>query len=243
MSREYKPTPIPKFLPRAERRLLRDMQEQLSRSTLTPGPGANHNIVISTTNGVTLPEGTALGQMMYWDGSAWVVTSDVRFIPSFSFPLTVTAAMTVQKTADEAFNISDGGGTDYLLVDTVNGIVRLNNGTCRVESRILLSGGIAVGRISVASSPYNVTATDIHLSVNTNAARTINLPAASAFGGNLSRILIVKDAVGTGADTNNITIVPDGTDTIDQVAANLVINTLRGSERLFSDGVSNWERW
>lgn len=243
MSREYKPTPIPRFLPRPERRLLREMQEQLSRATLTPGPGASRNIVISTTDGVMLPEGTALGQMMYWDGSAWVVTSDVRFIPANAFPFTITSATTIQETADEAFNVSDGSGTDYIKVDTTNGVVYFNNGRMVVNSQALLQGGLGFGRVLVASSPYNVSTTDVHISVNTNSARTINLPAANAFGANIARVIVVKDAVGTGANTNAITITPAGGDTIDQVAASVTITSLRGVLRLVADGVSNWETW
>lgn len=72
------------------------------------------------------------------------------------------------------------------------------------------------------------------VAVDTTAARTINLPAAT-----VQMSVIIKDESG-GADLNNITIVPDGSDTIDGAAANYVMDTALGAITLISDGVSKW---
>jgi hypothetical protein len=191
----------------------------------------------------TLPPGIVVGQMLYWDGTQWVPTSDVSFIPLNSFPFTVRKATTVQETANEAFNISDDLGNDYLKIDTVNGVVYFNNGTIIYNGNLLLNHATGLARVSVASSPFTVTADHVYLGVNTNAARTINLPAANSFSGGTARLLVVKDAVGTGALVNNITLARNGADTIEQVAANKVMNVTRMSLSLLSDGVSNWEIW
>lgn len=88
---------------------------------------------------------------------------------------------------------------------------------------------------TVAVTPYTVGASDGVLLVNTAAARTINLPAAS--GG--KRILDLIDISGL-AETNNITLVPNGADRICGLNINKVLMTNWGTWALISDGVANW---
>lgn len=89
---------------------------------------------------------------------------------------------------------------------------------------------------SITSSPYSVVTGDAQkvLGVNTSTAKTLNLPAASNV-----MCLWIKDVTGSAA-TNNITIAPNGADTIEGVAGNLVINETYSSRTLMSDGVSRW---
>jgi hypothetical protein len=83
--------------------------------------------------------------------------------------------------------------------------------------------------------PYNVLSTDWVVAVNTSSPRTINLPAATT-----KTCVTIKDASGTGGATNNVTITPNGGNTIDGIAGNALINTDRGALILQSDGVSGW---
>jgi len=78
--------------------------------------------------------------------------------------------------------------------------------------------------------------TFVYLIVDTTVARSITLPAASAVSG--GRIYIIKD-LNSNASTNNITITPNGADTIDS-NANLVIDSSSSTTMLVGDGVSNW---
>lgn len=96
----------------------------------------------------------------------------------------------------------------------------------------LLAAGLRVGVASVSSSPYAVAANVVLVAVDTSAARTINLPAATT-----GRVVIVKDATG-GAGANNITINRAGADTIDG-GTSVTINTNRGVVRLVAVG-TNW---
>lgn len=75
------------------------------------------------------------------------------------------------------------------------------------------------------------------VNTDTSAARTINLPAASSV--TAGRYFTFKDKTGDAA-TFNITIVPNGSDTIDEAASSTTVNTSYGSLTLISDGVSNW---
>lgn len=86
------------------------------------------------------------------------------------------------------------------------------------------------------SYPYNVLSTDAQTVqlIDTNAARTINLPAATT-----TMFFMIKDQDGL-AQTNNISIVPNGTDVIDGVNSPYVIDWNYGSIGLVSDGISAW---
>ncbi len=79
--------------------------------------------------------------------------------------------------------------------------------------------------------------TFVVLSVNTAASRTITLPSASAVAA--GRIYIIKDASGS-ANANAISIVPDGSDTLDG-SASQSIDSSYGSLMLIGDGASNWQ--
>lgn len=87
------------------------------------------------------------------------------------------------------------------------------------------------------SSDITASLTGYVYAVDTAAARTIRLPAvdASAQG----RVLLFKDATGTAA-TNNITIAPSGSDTIDGVSANIVLNSNYAALSFVCAGANKW---
>ena len=90
----------------------------------------------------------------------------------------------------------------------------------------------------ITTYPYNVLLTDTNnvLGIQTTAsARTINLPAATNV-----MVVQIKDIQGN-AQTNNITVSPDGSDVIDTAASD-TIDTDFGSVWYISDGSSNWYR-
>lgn len=72
--------------------------------------------------------------------------------------------------------------------------------------------------------------------VNTGASVTFTLPAAN--GVSSGRFYEFKDVTG-GAATHNITLTPDGTDTIDGQGS-YTINVPYGQVRIVSDGTSKW---
>lgn len=92
---------------------------------------------------------------------------------------------------------------------------------------------------AVSSSPYSVTTNDVLLAVDTSSARVINLPSAGSVSA--GRVYIIKDLSGQ-SETNNITIYPSGSDTLDG-ADNLTGATLSsnyGSIFVVSNGFDRW---
>lgn len=91
-------------------------------------------------------------------------------------------------------------------------------------------------RTVFVATNYTVLSDDELLLVDTGAAHTVFLPdATSVIAGHP---LTIKDATGTAAG-NNITLSPFGTQTIDQVAGVLAMNTNKQVVRLVSNG-ANW---
>jgi hypothetical protein len=103
-------------------------------------------------------------------------------------------------------------------------------------SSVNASGTGTITLDTPASFPYSVVSGDAQkvLAIDTSAARTLNLPAATT-----AMFVMVKDKTGS-AQTNNITVAPNGTDTIEGVNASWVISTNRASVGFISDGVSAW---
>jgi len=116
----------------------------------------------------------------------------------------------------------DGGTVDGTTIGgTTPDVVNQTAGT--VKYRLKAAG----------DSPYSVTDSDYIIGVNTTGgAVEIDLQAASSAG--TGRMLIIKD-VGGAAGTNNITIDPNGSETIDGEAT-VVIAANSGSVMLFCDG-------
>ena len=106
----------------------------------------------------------------------------------------------------------------------------------------LTSGGLvnATGTGAITAStpgayPYTVLTSDAQkvLLVDTSAARTLTLPAATN-----PMFVRIKDSSGTAA-AQNITVAAGGSDTIDG-AASVLINSNYGQKGFVSDGVSAW---
>jgi len=122
------------------------------------------------------------------------------------------------------------GSNDLYYKNSSGTAVQITNGGS------LASAGSGVMTFSaIASYPYTVTTGDAQkvLGITTTAARAIALPAAV----NVMWVEL-KDVTGD-ASTYNITITPNGGDTIDG-GANHVINEDFGARVLMSDGVSAW---
>lgn len=91
--------------------------------------------------------------------------------------------------------------------------------------------------IDHTDSPYTVDVeTESVYADSTSGVITVNLPAISS--SNSGKRVSIKDKQGTSS-TNNITVSPDGSNTIDG-ASSFVISLDRDSIVLESDGASEW---
>lgn len=102
------------------------------------------------------------------------------------------------------------------------------------ENQFMISSGLRYDIHSTSSATFNMTTVDgrvMILADTSSNAITVNLPAASE---NSGRVINIKDK-GGNAGTNNITIDPDGSETIDG-AASVAINTNYGSMTVLCDG-------
>jgi hypothetical protein len=84
-----------------------------------------------------------------------------------------------------------------------------------LSAALTLLGQQLYGSTSVTASTYTTVGTDAFLQVNYAGAVTISLQAASARAG---YPVTIKD-ISAAAQTNNITITPNGADTIEGLAS------------------------
>lgn len=122
-------------------------------------------------------------------------------------------------------------GSNLWWINSAGASVQITNGTS-----LATPGTGAIAASVISSYPYTVLTSDAQavLVIDSSAARTLTLPAATN-----AMFLMVKDG-GGAAQTNNITITPDGTDLIDGSNSSYLIDANYGSVGLVSDGVSKW---
>lgn len=123
------------------------------------------------------------------------------------------------------------GSNDLYYVNGSGTSVQITDGSGLVSSSSAL-----VTYKAITTTPYTVLSSDTNkaLVIDTSSAKTLNLPTAAN-----AMYLYFKDQDGTAA-TNNITITPNGSDTIDGVNASITIDENYGSYTLVSDGSSAW---
>lgn len=121
-------------------------------------------------------------------------------------------------------------GGDLYWISPSGSSVQITDGS------VLNNAGL-LGTLVPDSYPYSLVAADSTkvVLVDTSAARTINLPAAS--GGEY--YYYIKDFSGS-AQTNVITISPDGSDEIENSNSDYLIDYNNGSIGIISNGISNW---
>ena len=189
---------------------------------------------IGTTKTVTIPASGKIvmclisgdgdnGTNKYWFDDAKLV--EVGGIPSNTIPLYKVkneSTLSELENKDSIFEVEAGGDSAYKI-----------SGTGVVSSEVGLGNKIT----EVDSATYDLLITDniLHVTYTTTAAVTsLTLPTAQTIA---SRKIVIKDA-GGNANTNNITIDTEGSETIDGENT-LVINGDYDTAILYSDG-SNW---
>ena len=90
--------------------------------------------------------------------------------------------------------------------------------------------------ITESDSPYTLTASDNVIACNHSSAITINLPATSATP--TGKIFTIKDESGS-VSTNNITVTPNGADTIEGTTS-VTINGDYNAIEIYVNDSTGW---
>lgn len=97
---------------------------------------------------------------------------------------------------------------------------------------------VPTSRTAVNNANYTALATDEVVAYTAiSAARTVTLPAASAYP--VGKALVIMDESGGCSATNTITITRAGSDTIDGLTSE-IISTAYGARILYSNGANKW---
>lgn len=138
-----------------------------------------------------------------------------------------------------SFLASFVGAQGEMLIDTTNNRVQVHDGaTPGGFAAAKLSEVITATRTVVADMSYTALTTDRNVAVTSlTAARTITLPAASAYPTGTQ--LLVFDESGACSASNTITVTRAGTDTINGVSS-ASIATAYGYLAVESNGSSRW---
>src|SRR5215471_4414155 len=157
-------------------------------------------------------------------------------------PTTITNASAIIRVQGFTFPIS---GPVFTLpaADGGNGTVLTTNGSGVLSFQPVAAGQtmtVAPSTIAVSQTLADPGANHVLYKVNTSSTITINLPLAPTANAKLT----IKDFTGPGAATNNITIAPSGGQTIEGVAGNQIIATIRGAISLIWSATDNtWIIW
>lgn len=119
--------------------------------------------------------------------------------------------------------------------------IRITEGTNILTTNI--KGSQIVNVTAVASGTHTVLQTDYYLQVTYTATGvvTITLPSIATVGNGF--IIVIKDS-GYNANTNNITVARNGSDSINNVGGNYTINNDGAAIALIANSTtSDWEIW
>lgn len=150
----------------------------------------------------------------------------------------------IYQTSTDAFIVGSGALDQQFRVDTDNGDIYLSalnsvkiepQVETEVRSKIIFQAEVSFIETTPGAYPYTITTGDYSISVDTSAARTINLPATPAAGDQYE----VIDDVGSAA-ANNITVQGNGHNIRGAASATLNTNWIHAT---FRYNGSQWRMW
>jgi len=105
---------------------------------------------------------------------------------------------------------------------------------------VTVTGGLTVNSVQAISSSTDLSTTAYFVAITTGGGTvTLTIPSAQCIVG---RTIIVKDVDGA-ANSYNITIATQGSETIDGTTSDKIINTDRGSVTLICVTSGSWQSY
>jgi hypothetical protein len=186
------------------------------------------------------------GDSIDWQVDYYAGTIFIQDYDASKIPLTASAYLYVGKFLDEkisdisasagAITAKDEGSnlsTNVTSFDFVgSGVTATNSGN---DITVTIPGGISYTRTAVTSTTTS-SVSDRILGVSASAALQIRLPAASGF--TAGQYFTIKDEAGN-ANSNNITILTSGADTIDGTNS-IILESPYAAVNIYSDGSSKF---
>jgi hypothetical protein len=164
-------------------------------------------------------------------------TGYVKYTDQSATPATPTGATIVY--ADSLGRFSQLNSNGFVTTFDSTGITASRIYTVRdVSGKLNMDSRTSYAAFAVSSSPYTILSTDAYSAyfITTTSAITINLPTSASVS---DRAYIFKDVSGM-ANTNNISIVPNGADKIEGINATKLLSSNYGAWTFLSDGAGNW---
>ena len=204
--------PVANTVPAGRIYIVKDATGESQTNAITVNPAGSDNIEKTLTTLVIADNFSATG-FISDSVSNWELVRFDRKIYGASDTISFASGATLSE---------DGYSNVHLKNVALQGLVTL--------SPVVITNGNNPYTIS-ASTPYGANVVPLFLMHFVGSILTVNLPAASSLPGAL---FIFKDYLGSANPTQPMTIAPNGSDTIENVAANYLIQTPYQSLTLYS---------
>jgi hypothetical protein len=192
---------------------------QQAQSLAGDASGDTSAVVVTKVNGVSIPASPTANRIL-------VATSGTSATYA-----QITDGYVAAGAAIAGSKITPNFGSQLLTCGSLTSNVV--NGTNTFAGAVIYQTRIIVGSHTLDSSSIN----DYYIFCNFASGQTITLTAASA--NPAGRTIKILDVANNFA-TNNLTIAPNGADTIAGLNANKVYTSSGGSVKLVSNGVNGW---
>jgi hypothetical protein len=131
-----------------------------------------------------------------------------------------------------------GSGSFNVTIAAFALAISAGQGTTIASGWLSVNGGFGTKRTTVADAGYVATVNDHKICYTSiTAARVVTGPSTASITRSIE--FVIKDESGSASGANTITFTP-ASGTIDGAASKVVVNTARGSARVYFDGSSNW---
>jgi hypothetical protein len=225
---------------------------QLVHPSFGPQTGNNYGLSLFTAHPVSgsgdqiVPTDPIDWQIDYFNGIVFIQDYNASKIPSYARGF-IYIGKYANTMISEASSSGGGGGSNITVKDEGSnlstaatsfdfvgaGVTATNPSDENIT--VTIPGGISYSRTAITANA-TASASDRILGVSASAALEIRLAAASGFSS--GQFFTIKDEAGN-ANTNNITILTTGADTIDGQTS-IVMESPHAAVNIYSDGSSKF---